>query len=567
MHNIIGYTEDTQSLEGILNLLKDEYHFTKKQIASKRLEKYAPEISAVFSRYNRKSTDTTMMVKGPRKSSQTSQNRKTHQENVADIAAQIATKLKMNVEIVRIIAKNHDLRHTFLGHSGEWWLSNIKENDGTGYYVHNALGARDLIYREEIYNKIIDKIQAHNPNISEKRLSQIRNSLWLLIEPINSHNGERGTEFMPVSQKTHRDFEEEILYCHTKKDFDKTIMPATPEGCLMRLSDIISYVPFDMVAGIEEGFIKGLNQEYTQALYRIGISEQELLECAIKGNYDDIAYKMQTIFINDVIANSTQRVITMSPNVARSLKSFRNINNRQIVNFVVLEEDIETYPPALNQLSNTFKDIILENNLLERLSNANLDMNINSELETKYKDTPYMGFIRYICMTTKSDFDFTTKMIDQATRQSVEDELDRARDIVVNSKSFTPDPNFPDRDSRIEMYISYYRQLDEQGKLSKKQYTNANRSQDISNIMESISYGKKKLNFLSFDERIAKEMGLKYLSSLNDREFFDLLLKTKIVTPEQFDSLTRKYKDIDLQKEVHVQEKWKKVSAEQEQSK
>ena len=29
--------------------------------------------------------------------------------------------------------------HTFLGHSGEWWISNKKEDLGLGYYCHNAL--------------------------------------------------------------------------------------------------------------------------------------------------------------------------------------------------------------------------------------------------------------------------------------------------------------------------------------------------------------------------------------------------------------------------------------------
>lgn len=111
------------------------------------LEEYANEIDAAIFPYNRKSCEETMMVTGIRKSSQDTTNRKTHMENVEGIAVEIAKRLGLNEGTTRIMARNHDIGHTFFGHAGERWLSNVKEDFGIGVYAHNALGPQELIYR------------------------------------------------------------------------------------------------------------------------------------------------------------------------------------------------------------------------------------------------------------------------------------------------------------------------------------------------------------------------------------------------------------------------------------
>ncbi len=226
----------------------------------KNLEQYTEEIESAIAPYNRKSTENTMMVKGLRKSSYRTTNRMTHQDNVAGIATQIAKKLGLNEGITRIMAEFHDIGHTFEGHSGEDWFSRIKEDYGKGYYYHNALGPQKLIYRDNIYDEILDRIQEFNPEIKEKELRRIKRSLWLVFDGINSHNGEKTeSEFIPNKQKTEKDFEDEVFYCFTQKGFDKTIMPTTMEGCLIRLCDKISYIPYDMADGLREGMIDKLD--------------------------------------------------------------------------------------------------------------------------------------------------------------------------------------------------------------------------------------------------------------------------------------------------------------------
>ncbi|MDE5830327.1 MAG: hypothetical protein K2H53_01145 [Clostridia bacterium] len=138
--------------------------------------------------------------------------------------------------------------HTFLGHGGEWYLSNIKEEYGLGVYTHSALGPKELIYRYGIYDEIIGRISAFNPEITDKELKRIRSSLWVIFDGISSHNGELSdSEIRPNLEKTESGFEEEILRSHTEKGFDRKIMPATIEGSLIRMCDKIAYIPSDML--------------------------------------------------------------------------------------------------------------------------------------------------------------------------------------------------------------------------------------------------------------------------------------------------------------------------------
>lgn len=247
-------------LKGIRQSLKKKFfnRFSLSKIQKKRLdnysngilqvlEEYSSEIDSSILPYNRKSCEETMMVIGVRKSLQATTNRKTHMENVEGIAVEIASKIGLNEGATRIMARNHDIGHTFFGHAGERWLSNIKEDYAMGCYVHNALGPQELIYRYDIYDEIIERIQSFNPHITEGEISRIRKSLWLIFDGINSHNGERTeTVFKPNKNKTEKQFLDEVKSCFVIKGFDKTIMPATAEGCLIRLCDKISYIPYDI---------------------------------------------------------------------------------------------------------------------------------------------------------------------------------------------------------------------------------------------------------------------------------------------------------------------------------
>ena len=117
------------------------------------------------------------------------------------------------------------------------------------------------------------------------------------------------------------------------------------------------------------------------------------------------------------------------------------------------------------------------------------------------------------------------------------------------------------RDERIRRYVKYYQNLD------MSSYSEEDKGRDVENVMKNIRNPNKKSDVcIGMDARISLELGAKYLATLNDFEFMDLLRETETIDDTQFKSLTRKYKDIDLKKEVYIQPHWKEIQQEQQEA-
>ncbi len=554
----------------------------KRQIELKRLEKYANEIDMVLTLYNKKSCDETMMVKSFRKSSGETTVRKTHQEDVEKITKEIAKKLGLNEQIVGIMAKHHDVGHTFLGHSGEWWISNIQEDDGLGLVCHNAVGTRELVFTEHIYNQIIDKIKVHNPKIGPKEVGKIKESLWLIMDGINTHNGETPEkEYIPDVRKTEKEFELEMLKCYSIKGYDRTIKPATAEASLMRLADQISYIPLDMVDGLREGLVRDdegnivdtLDEDYIQVLTALGIDKTEIDAANEEKSYLKLAERLKEIFVNDVIANSTKGKITMSPRIMTLMNELRNLNNQKAVNNVILEEDQETYPTAIRKLRDKYAQIFMSENLDEVIKQRSDSRKVKSD-KTK-SDIPEsydendQKFIRYVLKSDARDLKFTEYTVKMALRQSIREELDIARDHVLNQKLYKDKEelglDYTNKNARIKSYISYY--MEQLNKGSMIGYNEESRQADIEKIYSRIIHSEVFKYGKDMKTRLADVMAGKYIASLNDSEFMKLLQDEQLVSPEQVQSLTRKYRNIEnLQDEVYIQSNWKSIAKAQEKS-
>lgn len=544
----------------------------QRQLELKRLEKYANEIDMVLTLYNKKSCDETMMIKGLRKSSGETTVRKTHQEDVEKITKEIAKKLGLNEQIVGIMAKHHDIGHTFLGHSGEWWISNIQEDDGLGMVCHNAVGARELVFTEHIYDQIIDKIKVHNPEIGPKELRKIRESLWLVMDGINTHNGETPEkEYVPDVRKTEKDFELEMLKCFGIKGYDRTIKPATAEASLMRLADQISYIPLDMVDGLREGLVRDeegnivdtLDEDYVQVLTALGIDKTEVDVVNKEKSYLKIAERLKEIFVNDVIANSTKGKITMSPKVMTLMNKLRNLNNQKAVNNVILKEDQETYPLAIRKLRDKYARIFLEENL-----NQKIEQRSERGTQIEYSENDEK-FIRYVLKSDERDLKFTKRSAKMALIQSIAEELDIARDHALKQKPYQDKEelglDYTSKNARIKHYISDYLKKLNAGKMIG--YNKEIRSKEIEKTYRDVLERKQPEYYDDMKTRVAKLMASKYIASLNDSEFLQLLKEEKLVSQEQSESLTRKYKDIEnLQDEVYIQDNWKSIAKAQEKS-
>ena len=91
-----------------------------------------------------------------------------------------------------------------------------------------------------------------------------------------------------------------------------------------------------------------------------------------------------------------------------------------------------------------------------------------------------------------------------------------------------------------------------------------NYSQDLIRDIIQAKIRQFELKYNYANERVAKLIAAKYISTLSDREFLDLQRSEGLISDEQYESLTRKYKDIkDLENEASLHKAWKHIEKEQ----
>lgn len=595
---ITGYTR-----KGYKKLF-DKVGALEKGIKMRRMEPYANIIGDELGKYNQDDNSRTMMFKLVRNPVEGTTTRKKHTENVAEIAGKIAESFDwLNPELTRVMAKNHDTGHTFLGHSGEWWLSRIKDTYAMGNYAHNALGARKLIYRQDIVADVEKAIKEKEPNISPKKLAMIKRDLWLIIDGINCHNGEQVEySYKPDFSKSKKRFFDEVMGCFVKKGYDKSLEPATAEGSLMRLCDKISYIPLDLVdtfrngCNIESATIDGeqhnfyhFYQEYREKFKALGMPDdslERLLACKTEEEYDQFAKDMQEIFIEDVKKNSRRNNIRMSKKMSDIMHGIRDINNRMMVNYVVMKEDHEVYPAAMEELMNRYAKTLLTYGLINRenvsdssISKMEDDPMMQEHFVSALEDTPGMkGFSEFIAKTRKKDFEFTVNMVKKAFEETIDSELEVAK-LIANGKIKEDKVKAKgDKKERIDTYTKAFKDSLKKaydanvfGEVPKGPFddfkkdlwlrkTKKRLKQEIltEDMRNPISAGTKTLS-----ERVALELGAQFLSSLNDEQWKELLLDSKIVDDEKMKSLTRHYSTFDYRK-TGVYEKhdeWDNITA------
>ena len=187
--------------------------------------------------------------------------RSLHVQWVSRIARQIGRGLNLNLDVIEAIALGHDLGHAPYGHVGERAINDCLEERHFGYFAHNANSVRQLLFIERYgvgYNvslQVLDGILCHNGEI----LSKV---------------------YKPQKNKTIAQFWQEYENCWHKKDYSKNITPMTLEGCVVRISDVISYVGKDIEDAMKVGIIKDtdLPEEVIRVL---GKDNKAMINCLI----------------------------------------------------------------------------------------------------------------------------------------------------------------------------------------------------------------------------------------------------------------------------------------------
>ena len=158
-----------------------------------------------------------------------------HVQLASKIARTIGRYLGLNEDLIEAIALGHDIGHTPFGHDGERFLSDLCRSNDIGYFLHNVQSVQFL-----------DKVE-------------LKGRGWNLclqtLDGILCHDGEIHNQTLkPKREKTFETIEKEMLA--KKKHPNTQLIPMTLEGCVVRMSDTISYIGRDIEDAIRLDMIK-----------------------------------------------------------------------------------------------------------------------------------------------------------------------------------------------------------------------------------------------------------------------------------------------------------------------
>ena len=205
-------------------------------------------------------------------------NRNLHIAYVSQISRTIGKYLSLNTELIEAIALGHDLGHAPFGHDGEMALSKACVEHGIGHFHHNI---------ESLH--IVDHISRKGKGL---------NLTFPVRDGIISHDGEvHNTLLKPEKDKT----EERINDYIRDKQAGQNMswMPATLEGCVVRITDTIAYIGQDIEDAIRYNILQR-EQLPKEVTARLGNTNSQIIETLIKSvivnsyNQDWIAFDEET---------------------------------------------------------------------------------------------------------------------------------------------------------------------------------------------------------------------------------------------------------------------------------
>ena len=219
--------------------------------------------------------------------------RSMHTLSVAQIAKTIGRLLSLNTDLIEAIALGHDLGHPPFGHDGEQFLSKLSIKNGIGQFHHNLQSLR-----------VVDVIAKKGNGL---------NLTFQTRDGILSHNGEVNDQGLePNPHKREQDL---INFTETMiKGSDVDMLPATLEGCVVRLTDTIAYIGQDIDDAIRIGLIKR-DELPIEATRMLGDSNGQIIET----------------LVNDVVrASYNKNFISFSSKIYESLYLLKKYNYKAI---------------------------------------------------------------------------------------------------------------------------------------------------------------------------------------------------------------------------------------------
>lgn len=243
-----------------------------------------------------------------------------HVQFVSRNARTIGRALGLDLDLIEAIALGHDIGHTPFGHAGEKYLDELFYSHAGRHFAHNIHSVR-----------VLDSIFPLNLTLDT-------------LSGIASHDGELELrEYRPDETQTFETFDLAIENCYLDKANILKLVPNTLEGCVVRISDIISYLGKDRqdaeklarhneyedtaigtfnAAIINNLIVNIIENSYGKDFIAMDDEHFTALSCAKKENYDKIYLTnnldpivrpmMEKIYerlLNDVVTNNLESPI------------------------------------------------------------------------------------------------------------------------------------------------------------------------------------------------------------------------------------------------------------------
>lgn len=274
-----------------------------------------------------------------------------HVQLVSKIARTVGRFLGLNEDLIEAIALGHDIGHTPFGHDGERILSDICKNNGIGYFRHSVQSIQFL-----------DRVERNGDGW---------NLCLQTLDGILCHDGEiHDRKLKPEREKSFEKLEQEVAA--KKENPDTLLIPMTLEGCVVRMTDTISYIGRDIEDAIRLDMIKRSDLPKESVKY-LGDSN------------GTIVFKLVT----DMIENSFQNIyIAFSPEISDALKLLKKFNFTHIYMNPKIKKHLGTikklfemlFEKYLNDLENENHSSVIFTRFLKDMSEDYLNNHSKEEI-------------------------------------------------------------------------------------------------------------------------------------------------------------------------------------------
>lgn len=246
--------------------------------------------------------------------------RSEHVAHVESISYTIAKYLGLNTELTRAIATAHDLGHSPFGHQGEKILNKFSEKDIEEKFWHEKNGL-----------EMVDKIEIlETPNGEKTNM----NLTYAVRDGIISHCGE-------IDENQLRPREEAIDLVEYK--YPNQFAPYTWEGCVVKISDKISYLGRDISDAVRLGIL----DEHLEELYK-------LLKYNSKEKINNTVIINELVY--DLCKNSDpEKGLCFSEEMFKMINEIKKFNYKNIYLSDKLLKSAEYFELILSNLYNTLK--------------------------------------------------------------------------------------------------------------------------------------------------------------------------------------------------------------------